>query len=646
MNLITIENISKSYGEKLLLNNSSLGINEGEKIGLIGINGTGKSTLLKIIGGVEQGDTGKVIKGNQVRVEYLAQNPSFDPEATVLEQVFMGNSKEMKLLREYEGLLQKLANEELDIAREMQLNKQLMYLQNQIDDLKLWDLESEVKSILTKLDIQDYNAKIATLSGGGRKRVALASALIKPCDLLILDEPTNHMDSDSIAWLENYLNNRKGALLMITHDRYFLDVVTNRIIELDHGNLYSYEGNYSLFVEKKIEREALEEASQKKKANLFKKELAWIKRGAKARSTKQKARIQRFNELKDEMVTSKDDKMELSVLGSRLGKKIIELKDISKSYDNKVVIKDFSYIILKDDRIGIVGPNGIGKSTLMNIICGKIKADSGELEQGETVKLGYFSQENDNLDDSLRVIDYVKDIGEYLPLSNGDRISASKMLERFLFPPDLQYNLIGHLSGGEKRRLYLLGVLMSAPNLLLLDEPTNDLDIETLRILEDFLDTFNGPVLTVSHDRYFLDRVCHKIFAFEAAGNIKTYHGNYSDYLMVVDHQPTVEEENKTKKDVKSQVKINKNDKEKPLKFTYKEQLEFNDIDDVIEDLENKISVIDEDMEKYATDFMKVSELLKEKETLEATLSEKYDRWTYLNELSEKIEEQKRLKNK
>lgn len=636
MNLITIENIIKNYGDKNLLNSISLGINEGDKIGLIGLNGTGKSTLLKIIAGVEQEDSGTIIKGNKVRIEYLSQNPEYNFESTVLQQVFKGNSEEMALLREYEEVLEKVNLGDLD------LSNKLISLQSKIDNLNLWQLESEAKTVLTKLGIFEFNKKIGQLSGGQRKRVALASALITPCELLILDEPTNHMDSDTIQWLEEYLNARKGALFMITHDRYFLDRVTNRIIELNNGNLYFYEGNYSTFLEKKVEREELEEAAQRKRESLYRKEYAWIKRGAKARSTKQKARIDRFEKLKEEMVVTKEDDLKLSVVGSRLGNKIIELKDINKSYETKV-IKDFSYILLKNDRIGIVGPNGAGKTTLMKIVSGEINADSGILEVGETVKIGFFSQENYHLDENMRVIEYIREIGEFLPLANGEKISASQMLERFLFTPEKQYTYIGKLSGGEKRRLYLLKVLMGAPNVLLFDEPTNDLDITTLTILEDFLDGFNGPIITVSHDRYFLDRICNKIFSYEGNGNIKILNGNYSDYL-------SLKEENqlsnivveKKEKPIDKKKEKPKNDKK--LKFSFNEQKEFDEIDTVIENLEDRISAIEEDLAKYVTDFVKLQELMKEKEELALKLEEKYERWTYLNELAEEIERQKAKK--
>ncbi|GKX67048.1 ABC-F family ATP-binding cassette domain-containing protein [Inconstantimicrobium mannanitabidum] len=633
MNLITIENITKNYGTKAIIDNVSLGINEGDKIGLIGVNGTGKSTLLKIISGVEECDEGKITKGNGIRVEYLSQNPSFDFNATILEQVFKGNSPEMKLLREYEEVLSKVNFGELEFS------DKLISIQSKIDSMNLWQFESEAKMILTKLGIDNFDKKIAELSGGQRKRVALASALITPSDLLILDEPTNHMDSETINWLEEYLNSRKGALLMITHDRYFLDRVTNRIIELYDGNLYTYEGNYSLYLEKKLEREQGEVAAQRKRENLYRKELAWIRRGAKARSTKQKARIDRFETLKEDMVKIKEENLELSVVGSRLGNKIIELYNLEKSFDKKV-INDFSYMLLRDDRIGIVGENGVGKSTLMNILAGKIQPDSGTVEIGDTVKIGYFSQETYHMDENSRVIDYIKEIAEFLPLANGDRISASEMLERFLFSPEKQYTPIGKLSGGERRRLYLLKVLMEAPNVLLFDEPTNDLDIATLTILEDFIDGFNGPVIAVSHDRYFLDRICNKIFSYDGKGNISRLNGNYSDFLLWKEaNDAEVVKEVKIKEEKKEVVK-----KEKALKFSYKEQKEFDEIDDVIANLENSIQDLDKEIEKSATDFVKLQELMDEKQKLEAELEEKYDRWTYLNDLAEKIEDEKRNK--
>ncbi|MBU5592168.1 ABC-F family ATP-binding cassette domain-containing protein [Clostridium sp. MSJ-4] len=642
MNLISLENISKSYSERKLLDNISLGINEGEKIGLIGVNGAGKSTLLKIIAGIEVPDEGNIIKGNRVRIEYLNQSPEFDGEARVIEQVFKGNSPEMKLLRDYENTLNHIekANNQVEIN---DLNHKLIDLQGKIDAINGWDLESEAKTILTKLGIENFEVKVGTLSGGQKKRIALAAALITPCELLILDEPTNHMDNNTIEWLEQYLNSRKGALIMITHDRYFLDRVTNRILELDKGILYSYSGNYSIFLEKKIERQQLEASSEKKREKLYQKELAWIKRGAKARTTKQKARIDRFEQLEESKVDIKEEKIDISVLSSRLGKKIIEMENLNKTYDGVSYIDNFSYILLREDRIGIVGDNGVGKSTLMKIIAEEIKADSGILDIGETVKIGFFSQENGHMEEDMRVIEYVKEIAEYLPLAEGGRISASQMLERFLFTPEMQWTPISKLSGGEKRRLYLLRVLMGSPNILLLDEPTNDLDISTLSILEDYLDDFDGAIITVSHDRYFLDRICNKIFAFEGKGQISKHHGNYENYMDYLKEQSTIDtKKSKESVDKNKEVVDKKSNKEKPLKFSFKEQREFEEIDDVIERLENKISETNEAINNAATDFVKLQELLEEKSLLENTLEEKYERWTYLNELAEKIQENKK----
>lgn len=600
MNLITLENIKKNFGIKQILNGISLGINEGDKIGIIGLNGAGKTTLLKIVAGTEECDEGNIIKSNSLKMEYLSQNPDMDYNATVLEQIFKGDSEEMILLRKYESILEKMS------FGEDHLSDELMKIQAKIDDLNLWQLESEAKTVLTKLGINEFTKAIGDLSGGQRKRVALAAALIRPSNLLILDEPTNHMDSETISWLEEYLNSRKGAILMITHDRYFLDRVTNKIVELDNGSLYSYEGNYSLYVEKKLEREELKISEQRKKENLYRNELKWIRRGAKARSTKQKARIGRFEELKDSMEKINDQKIELSIVGKRLGNKIIELYNISKSFDKKV-IDDFTYNFLRDDKIGIIGNNGMGKSTLMNIIAGKIKSDSGTMEIGETVRIGYFSQEIVEMDEDIRVIDYVKEIAEYLPLSNGDRISASEMLERFLFEPEKQYTPIRKLSGGEKRRLYLLKVLMDSPNVLLFDEPTNDLDIATLTVLEDFLDKFIGPIIVVSHDRYFLDRVCNKIFSYDGDGRISIHHGNYSEYL--IREELKAFQESSIKESQNAKEKVQKKEKPKAnrdLKFSYKEQKEFEIIDEVIASLEEKIEKIEKDISLCTTDYVKL----------------------------------------
>ena len=637
MNLITLENISKSYSEKILVDNISLGINEGEKIGIIGVNGTGKSTFLKIIAGIEEPDLGTVTKGNRVRIEYLSQSPDYDENATVIEQVFRGNSDEMSLLRDYEEVLEEInknpSNEEL--------NNKLIKLQGKIDALNLWGLESEAKVVLTKLGINDFEAKVSTLSGGQKKRVMLAAALITPSELLILDEPTNHLDNETINWLEEYLNSRKGALLMITHDRYFLDRVTNRILELDQGRLFSYEGNYSVFLEKKMERIEIEQASEEKRQNLIRKELAWVKRGAKARTTKQKARLDRFDELINRKVYEQAENVEISVMGSRLGKKIIEIENISKAFGEKQLIKDFSYIVTRQDRIGIVGKNGVGKSTLIKMLEEKIKPDSGEIIKGETVRIACFSQDDEHMNPDMRAIEYIKEVAEYLQTATGERITASQMCEKFLFDGTLQWTPIGKLSGGERRRLHLLRVLMDSPNVLLLDEPTNDLDIETLKRLEDYIDDFGGVVITVSHDRYFLDRICNKIFAYEGNGDIRIYTGNYSDYLLTKEYEEVINKQEKFKEKPKDLTEKKERVKEKKLKFTYKEEREFETIDEDIENLENKISEIDTLMDKNSRDFGKLQELMKEKEEVEAELEHKYERWEYLNDLAQKIEEQK-----
>lgn len=632
MNILSTENLSKSYGMKTLFSNISFGIDENDKIGLIGVNGTGKSTFLKILSGLEEADEGKVTVGNATQVQYLAQNPDFNPQDTVLEQVFKGYSPLMKVLREYEQVLLGTSNHPEDEG----LQKKLIALSQQMDEMNAWQLESEAKSILTKLGITDFEAKVGTLSGGQRKRIAMAGALIHPADLLILDEPTNHIDNDTVVWLEDYLHKRRGALVLITHDRYFLDRVVNRIIELDKGNLYSYASNYSNFIELKLQREADMEASENKRQNLLRNELTWMRRGPQGRGTKQKARIDRFEELSAQKVDLGQDKVEMMAGSSRLGRKIIELTEVSKTFGERTVIRDFSYIVLRNDRMGIIGPNGSGKSTLLNMITGQMEPDHGVVEIGQTVKVGYFSQENGEMDGSLRVIDYIKEEANFLPAADGGIITASQMLERFLFPPDLQWTPINKLSGGEKRRLYLLRVLMASPNVLLLDEPTNDLDIQTLTILEDYLDDFPGAVLVVSHDRYFLDRVVEKVFAFESDGSIKEYVGGYSDYSQVValrESNMAVNEEKISPVKESSGEKI----KERARKFTFKEQKEYEEIDAVIAGVENEIKVVATRINTCGSDFTLLQELTALHEQLEEKLEGLLERWTYLNELAEEI---------
>ena len=633
MNILTAEKISKSYSEKILFDEISLGINEGEKIGVIGINGTGKSTLLKVIAGIEVPDKGRIITSNNMTIDYLPQNPEFQSDATVIQQVFKGNTPIMKTLRDYEIALH-LFNENNQDER---LGKNVLALSLMMDSIGAWSVENEVKSVLTKLGIYDFQAKVGILSGGQKKRIAMASALISPAELLILDEPTNHIDNETVDWLESYLNKRKGALLMVTHDRYFLERVVNRIIELDRGNLYSYQANYSKFLELKAERAELEVSFERKSENLYKKELEWIRKGAKARSTKQKARIDRFEILEDKKITTVNDRIEIKAGATRLGRKTIEIEHISKSYPAKMLIHDFNYTFLKDDRVGFIGSNGCGKSTLLNIISSKIKPDEGEILIGTTVKIGMFSQESLEMNENLRVIEYIREEAEIIKTTEGT-LTASQMLELFLFPSSEQWTPISKLSGGERRRLYLLRVLMSAPNVLMLDEPTNDLDIKTLTILENYLDEFPGVVIVVSHDRYFLDRVVDKIFAFEEDGIVKQYAGGYSSYRKILE-STKIEDET-----LNAIVKIDdsmKPKKERALKFTYKEQKEFELIDEVIANIENEINVIDNGINEAQSDFIKLQELQTKKGTFEDQLLEAIERWTYLSELAEKIERNK-----
>lgn len=601
MNIINIEHISKVFGEKQVFDDISCGIHQGDKIGIIGINGTGKTTLLKIIAGLEEPDQGQVIFQKGLRVTYLPQSPKFPEHATVLSYVADGA------------------------------------------DGADWGRESEAKNALNRLGITDHHEEIDHLSGGQKKRVALARTLVNPADVLILDEPTNHIDNEMAVWLEEYLNQWKGAIIMVTHDRYFLDRVTNKILEIDHGKLYSYTANYSQFLELKAQREEMELASERKRQSVLRMELEWAKRGCRARTTKQRARLERLEALKNGKAPVRDAEVEIDSVETRMGKKTIELHHISKSYGQKKLIDDFEYIVLKNQRLGIIGPNGCGKSTLMKIITGKEEPDQGTVEIGDTVKIGYFAQEVTEMDENQRVIDYIKDVAEYVPTKDG-RITASQMLERFLFTPAMQYTPIGKLSGGERRRLYLLKVLMDAPNVLILDEPTNDLDIPTLTILEDYLDSFLGIVITVSHDRYFLDNIADRIFAFEAGGKLAQYEGGYTDYLEAKERKNgTVVRESEESAKKKADRKNWKKDAPEKLKFTYKEQKEYETIDDEIASLEQKIEELDEQMMQYATNSAKLSEITEQKEAAEAALEEKMERWVYLNDLAERIENQKSL---
>ena len=603
MNLLTIEHLTKSYTERLLFDDTSFSINEGDKIGLIGINGTGKSTLLKIAAGLEEPDLGTVVRGRNLYIRYLPQNPVFEPQLTVLECV----------IKENEG------------------------------HEHVWDLEGQAKNMLTRLGVPEYDAVISTLSGGQKKRVALASVLLSAADLLVLDEPTNHLDSSMADWLEDYLKKFRGALLMITHDRYFLDSVSNRIVELDKGKLYSYQAGYGGYLELKEERMAMEQASERKRRSILRTELEWIRRGARARSTKQKGRIQRFEELSARKGPEEDGDVEMNSLTSRLGRTTVEVSHLNKSYGDKVLLRDFTYIFLKNDRIGIIGPNGSGKSTLMKMIAGLVQPDSGETVIGQTVRMGYFSQDNEEMDDSLKVIDYIKNVAEYVKTPDG-MVSASQMLEQFLFPSSMQYTLIGKLSGGEKRRLCLLHILMGAPNVLLLDEPTNDLDIRTLTILEDYLDHFQGIVIAVSHDRYFLDRVVRRIFAFEGDGAVKQYEGGYTDYQAALEERGQGQEESTAAKaGAENQSQPNRKNwkegqpRETKLKFTYKEQREWETIEETIAALEEEVAELEGEILQAASDYSRLNRLMQEKEEKEAQLEEKMERWMYLNELAEQI---------
>ncbi|WFB56950.1 ABC-F type ribosomal protection protein TaeA [Paenibacillus sp. BR1-192] len=644
MNILTVEQVTKSYGDKILFQDASFGMEDQDKIGIIGVNGTGKSTFMRVIAGIEPPDAGKISMGNRIRVRYLAQNPEFDPDNTVLQQVFEGDLPEMKAVREYTETMELL---ELHPNRE-DLQQKLLKLNQTLDTLQAWQLESDAKTILSKLGIRNYDAKMGTLSGGQRKRVALAAALIQPSDLLILDEPTNHIDNESVAWLEQYLQKRRGALLMITHDRYFLDRVANVMLELDHGRLFRYEANYSRFLELKAEREEREAASEQKRQNLLRNELAWIRRGAKARTTKQKARIERFEKLKDQEMVHSSGELDVSVASTRLGRKILEIEGLRKKSDDKVLIQDLSYIAVPEDRIGIVGPNGSGKSTLLNLIAGRLQPDAGEVVLGPTVKLGYFTQEHQEMDGSQRVIEYIKDEAEVVRTADGSAITAAQMLERFLFPPALQWTPIAKLSGGEKRRLYLLRVLMSAPNVLLLDEPTNDLDIQTLSVLEQYLDEFPGVCIVVSHDRFFLDRTVDKIMAFEGNGQIRVHVGSYSEYAEWMQRHGGEAAGGKAEASSAKPASGGSGSgsaQEAPrerLKFSYKEQREYEQIDGLIEAAENKLASIQSEMETAGSDAARLQELMKSQEETEDELEHLMERWTYLNELAEKIEQSKK----
>lgn len=615
MNILNIEHVSKLYGDKWIFDDISCGIQEGEKIGIIGINGTGKTTLLRIIAGTEEPDQGQVVRQNGAKLAYLTQLHEFPEEETVLSYVVSGSAA---VKSSWGG--------------------------TDAGDADI--MEHEARSMLNTLGILEHDAKMGTLSGGQKKRAALARTLLLPSDILILDEPTNHLDEDMIRWLEQYLRRYRGTVITVTHDRYFLDQVTNRILEISRGKIYSYDANYSKFLELKAQREEMELATERKRQSILRMELEWAARGCRARTTKQRARLDRLEALKAGKAPVFDKALELDSVETRMGKKTIELHHVSKSYEGRKIVEDFDYIFLKNQTVAFVGSNGCGKSTLLKMIAGQIPPDEGSVEFGETIKMGYFAQEIPQMDENQRVIDYVKDIAEYIPTRDG-RITASQMLERFLFTPDMQYAPIGKLSGGEKRRLYLLGVLQQGPNVLVMDEVTNELDIPTLTILEDYLNSFIGIVILVSHDRYFLDNVADRIFAFDGCGHFRQYEGGYTDYLESKNRENGgIAEKTSSKVPAGAEVSGGKKkatwDKgEKKLKFSYKEQKEFETIDDDIAALEQKIEDLDAEMEAHASQYSRLSELTEEKEKVQAELDEKMERWMYLTELNEKIEAQK-----
>ncbi|MBB6692509.1 ABC-F family ATP-binding cassette domain-containing protein [Cohnella xylanilytica] len=640
MHLLSVEHITKSHGDKLLFEDVTFGVAEGDRIGIIGVNGTGKSTFLKVIAGLEPADSGTVSVGSRVRIRMLAQDPVFAPGETALEHVLGGESPQLQAVRAYSAALAELERRPDDVK----LQERLIAANQKMDELDAWRMESEAKTALSKLGIDDYGAKVETLSGGQRKRVAMAAALLQPSDILILDEPTNHIDNESVAWLEGMLQKRRGALLMITHDRYFLDRVSNRVIELDRGRAYFYEANYSRFLELKLEREEREAASEAKRQNLLRNELAWIRRGAQARSTKQKARIDRYEALKAQGPKASAGKLDVSVASARLGKKIVELEGVGKSYGDRVLIRGFSYIAVPEDRVGIVGRNGSGKSTLLKLIAGKLQPDEGSVELGPTVKIGWFSQEHEEMDGNLRVIEYIREGAEQVRTAEGETISAGQMLERFLFPPAMQWTPIAKLSGGEKRRLQLLRVLMDAPNVLLLDEPTNDLDIATLTVLEDYLDDFPGVVFVVSHDRYFLDRTAERIFAFEGGGVVTKYTGNYSEYEEQAARNAAASSapDASAKPKSASPAETRTSERERPLKMSYKDQKDFEQIDGWIAEAEMSLKSVAARMEAAGSDSALLQELMEEQRKLEEKLDGLLERWTELNELAEKIATQKK----
>lgn len=636
MNIATVESVVRTYAEKQVLSGISFGIAEGERIGLIGVNGSGKSTLLQMVAGLVRPDAGAVTFRSGLSVAYLAQNPEFDPEATVLAAVFRGESPAIRVLRAYEQALSDLSARPGDAG----VQSRLAQFQSQMDAQGLWSLEAQAKSILTRLGIDNFCAPVGALSGGERKRVAMARALIEPVDLLILDEPTNHIDNETVAWLEQYLSRFTGALLLVTHDRYFLDRVVTRILELDGGSLYTYAGNYGDYLEQKAARVEADTGREEKRQALLRRELAWLRRGARARTTKQKARIKRVEDLQEAQGAAGGRALEMAVSTQRLGREIIALKDVSKGFGGCTLIRDFSYTVLHGDRVGVIGPNGSGKSTLLNLIAGRVAPDAGRVSIGQTVRLAYYDQESGEMDPDQRVIDYVREVAEFIPAPDGGTITAAQMLERFLFPAAVQYTPLGKLSGGERRRLYLLRTLMSEPNVLLLDEPTNDLDIQTLTILEDYLDQFPGVVIAVSHDRYFLDRVVDHLFAFEGDGRVRRYTGGYADYLAEAS-ETAAEAPPAPAQTRKDSTPGPGAPPASPLKMSFKDQREFETIENEIAALEARLAALAADIGQAAADYARLQMLMSEQETVEGELSHKLDRWAELTELAEAIAQRK-----
>lgn len=629
--ILTIEDITKSYGEKTLFSHVSLNIDEGDKIGIVGVNGTGKSTFLRTVAGRLSIDSGSFVPMRGLRISFLEQEKEFVPENTVLMEVFRGGSPLMEALRSYELALQAVESRPADERAQ----QELMRLTARIDELGGWQVESDAKTILTKLGIFDFSALAGSLSGGQQKRLALATALIQPCDLLLLDEPTNHLDSETIVWLEEYLAGWKGALLMVTHDRYFLDHTASKIFELDKGSSYTYMGNYTDFLEQKEARIERAEASERKRQNFLRTELAWMRRGAQARSTKQQARIDRYEEVKAQAPDLDRPQMEIGLAGSRLGRTVIELEKVDYAIGGQTYIRNFSYIVLKNDRVGILGPNGTGKTTLLNIISGRLQPTSGTVTIGQTVKIGYFSQTNAEMDGRLRAIEYIREAAHFITLADGTRLSATQLMERFLFPADLQWTEISRLSGGEKRRLFLLRILMSEPNVLLLDQPTNDLDLETMAILEDFIDDFQGAIIFVSHDRFFVDRLAKKVFVYEPDGQLRMYMGGYSDYKAQLAAETAAES---------APVRVSR---EKPAaanapaaaprpkkKLTLGEEKEYAEIEAVIASKEGELRVVELQMAECAADYGRLNELTKEQQRLSGELEKLMDRWAYLEEFA------------